>query len=72
MCDKCDQIQQNLATMSEDQLSEHHFDLTIELSEIAREISNLQRRAYMLTDRVEEIELIWETKRPKENEPISN
>jgi len=46
----------NPATLTDLELQDHHVDLLIEVQELAREISNHQRRIHLLTDRLDEVE----------------
>lgn len=56
MCIKCDQMSSNPATLTDAELQDHHVDLMLEVHDLAREISNHQRRIHLLTDRLEEVE----------------
>ena len=56
MCIQCDQMSTNPSTLTDSELNDHHVDLIFEIQELAREISNHQRRIHFLTDRIEEVE----------------
>lgn len=57
MCDKCDQMNQSVNEFSESEIIEHHVDLITEISFLAREIAEKQKRIAFLSERADSVEL---------------
>ena len=61
-----DLTEADFTKMTEDQLWECRFELTEEISSLAREIANSQRFIFTNTDLIEQIELELEAREAKE------
>jgi hypothetical protein len=61
----CDVIETAPDKLTEDQLEEHRFDLTMELAFAAREMAEIQARILGLSKRAEEVDLEFEAREAK-------
>lgn len=71
MCIKCDQMATPSNQFNEEELMEHHFDLSNEISFLAREIVREQQRIVDLSARLDSIESEMESREAKNSGPLN-
>ena len=71
MCENCDNrehtLESDLKKLSEDQLQEHHLDLTLDVAYTAREIADLNNKIQFLSNRLTDIDLELELREAKKS-----
>jgi hypothetical protein len=71
MCIKCDQYQSEVSLLSQAEIEEHHFDLLLELSDIARDMAERQARLLAVAARIGDVELEMQSRESKKDDSIN-